>query len=224
MLGRLVLAAGLAIVAVFAFVGLYDFLAITRPVGARLLVVEGWMPSFAYREVAATFRDGGYARVLAVGVIREDGGAGGDPTEDFAVDKLVRNGISPNLIAKASYPAVQADRTYHAAMAVKAWLAAQRLPSTSIDVVTLGPHARRTRVLYEKALGDGVEVGVIAVNDFRIDSRHWWRTSQGARSVIGEAVGYVYARLLFSPSAYEAVSPPWGDGNGAPAVSGNAQR
>ena len=205
-----------ALAAAFAFVRLHDFLAISRPVGARLLVVEGWMPSFAYREVASAFRDGGYTRVVAVGVMKEDGGAGGDATEDFAVDKLIRNGVPPDVISKASYPAIQADRTYHAAMAVKAWLAQQRVPVTAVDIVTLGPHARRTRVLYEKALGDDVEVGVIAVRDFRIDPRHWWRTSQGARSVIGEAVGYVYARLLFAPSAYQAVTPPAGEDAGRP--------
>ena len=209
-LGWLFVLGVLALATAFAFVRLHDFLAITRPVGARLLVVEGWMPSFAYREAASVFRNGGYAKVVAVGVLKEDGAAGGDPTEDFAVDKLARNGVPQDVISKASYPAIQADRTYHAAMAVKAWLAEQPAPVTSVDVVTLGPHARRTRVLYEKALGDGVDVGVIAVRDFRIDPERWWRTSQGARSVIGEAIGYVYARFLFSPSAYQAVAPPEG--------------
>jgi hypothetical protein len=34
-----------------------------------------------------------------------------------------------------------------------------------INVITVGVHARRSRVLFEKALGPDVEVGVISVVD-----------------------------------------------------------
>ena len=37
----------------------------------------------------------------------------------------------------------------------------------------------------------------IPANDF--DERHWWRSSQGVRIVIGEVLAYGYARLLFHP-------------------------
>jgi hypothetical protein len=214
-LGWLVLVAVVALTATLAFRGLYAFLAITHPSGAPLLVVEGWMPTFAYREAAARFRDGGYDRLLAVGAFREDGESAADSAEAFGIDALTRFGVPPDRIATASSSAVQVDRTFHSAMAVKAWLASHGLARASIDVATLGPHARRTLVLYEKALGDEARVGVVALADFRIDPQHWWRTSQGARSVIGEAIGYVYARFLFSPAAYRAVAPPGGGNDDA---------
>jgi len=49
------------------------------------------------------------------------------------------------------------------------------------------------------ALGDDVKVGVISIPDTRFDPSAWWKTSEGARSVLTESIGYVYARVFFSP-------------------------
>ena len=72
---------------------------------------------------------------------------------------------------------------------------------SSFDIVTQGPHARRSRLLYEKAFGGDVEVGVIATEDPKYDPAHWWRSSEGVREVMSEAIAYGYARLFFHPSS-----------------------
>ena len=64
----------------------------------------------------------------------------------------------------------------------------------------MGPHARRTRLLFQEAFGSKVAVGVIAVPDDAYDPRHWWRSSEGVRDVVGEAIAYVYARFFFYPA------------------------
>ena len=66
-------------------------------------------------------------------------------------------------------------------------------------MITGGPHARRSRLMFEKALGKGVTVGVMAIPANDYDERHWWHSSQGVRIIIGEALAYAYARLLFYP-------------------------
>jgi hypothetical protein len=66
-----------------------------------------------------------------------------------------------------------------------------------MDVVTLGAHARRSRLLFQKALGDEFQVGVIAIEDRQFDPNHWWQSSAGVRRVIDELVAYLYARTLF---------------------------
>jgi hypothetical protein len=71
--------------------------------------------------------------------------------------------------------------------------------TTSVDIVSIGPHARRSRLLYQKALGDKVKVGVIAIEDKRFDPDHWWQSSVGVRSVMGETIAYLYARFFFWP-------------------------
>jgi hypothetical protein len=44
-----------------------------------------------------------------------------------------------------------------------------------------------------------VVVGTLAIPDNEYDERRWWKTSEGVRTVIGEALAYVYARVLFHP-------------------------
>jgi uncharacterized SAM-binding protein YcdF (DUF218 family) len=66
-------------------------------------------------------------------------------------------------------------------------------------LITGGPHARRSRLMFQKALGKGVIVGVISIPADDYDERHWWHDSQGVRVIIGESLAYAYARLLFYP-------------------------
>ena len=71
------------------------------------------------------------------------------------------------------------------------------MPVRSINVVTEDVHARRTRLLFQKALGNDVAVGIISVPNPDYDARHWWRYSEGVKDVFAESVAYIYARLLF---------------------------
>ena len=70
---------------------------------------------------------------------------------------------------------------------------------TAVNVLTEDVHARRTRLLFEMALGPGVKVGIIAVPNADYEAARWWRYSEGVRSVLGESIAYVYARFFFFP-------------------------
>jgi hypothetical protein len=179
--------------------GLSAFLAVSSPIGGQFLVVEGWMPTYVYREAAAQFRKGGYGRVIAVRVTRDDAGIESDLPEHSGAEKMIDFGVPSDLVSTAASEEVYRDRTFHAATAVKLWLQQQGFRDASVDLVTLGPHARRSRLLYEKALGDGVRVGVISIEDRRFDPDHWWRSSNGVRTVVDELIAYLYARIVFSP-------------------------
>jgi hypothetical protein len=193
--GRLLILATVAVLTVILARGLCVFLAITDPVGGQFLVVEGWMPAYAYREAAAQFHKGGYRKVIATGALDWD--ATGELREYFEGETLIRFGVPRDLVETTSSGEVQHDRTFHSAMAVKRWLQEQGLRTTSIDVFTIGPHARRSRLLYQSALGKEVKVGVIAAEDRRYDPNHWWQSSAGVRTVVGESIAYLYARILF---------------------------
>ena len=179
--------------------GLGNFLAVSEPVQGRYLVVEGWMPAFAYQYAREVYGRGHYQRVISAGAIPDFALSNGRPREFAAVGSLEAAGIPRSVIVEALGAPVHQDRTYHSAINVRRWLASQGITSASVDVVTLGPHARRSRLLFEKALGTGVRVGVLAAPDPRVDLAHWWRTSEGVRSVLGETIAYVYARLFFDP-------------------------
>jgi hypothetical protein len=66
--------------------------------------------------------------------------------------------------------------------------------------LTEDAHARRTRLLYQKAFGKKVAVGIIAVSNPDYNPTQWWRYSDGVREVIGESIAYIYARFFFYPS------------------------
>ena len=72
-------------------------------------------------------------------------------------------------------------------------------PVRSVNVLTEDMHARRTRVLFEEALGKNVAVGVIAVANLDYDASRWWHYSDGLQNVVSEFAAYIYARLVFYP-------------------------
>jgi len=74
----------------------------------------------------------------------------------------------------------------------------------SINVVTEDAHARRTRLLFQKALGNDVRVGIISIPNPDYDAKHWWRYSEGVREVIGEGIAYTYAKVF----PYQSEAPP----------------
>jgi uncharacterized SAM-binding protein YcdF (DUF218 family) len=88
------------------------------------------------------------------------------------------------------------ERTYSSAIALRDWFR-DDTPVDTINVVTEGAHARRTRLLYQKAVGRNVTVGIIAVSNPAYNPKQWWRYSDGVREVIGESIAYIYAKFFF---------------------------
>ena len=174
-----------------------NFLAVSEPGGGEYLVVEAWMPAYTYQVAAELWNTGRYRRVIAVRAVPDDALPGAGVTDYSAVGSLVRAGVPREVIVDAAGAGIQKDRTFHSAMNLRHWLESANITTASVDVLTLGPHARRSRLLFRKALGERFEVGVIAVADRRFDANHWWRTSEGVRSVLGEFIAYLYARFFF---------------------------
>jgi hypothetical protein len=197
----LVLAAGCAAV---AWCKAHAFLAVTRPVAAEVLIIEGWIPDYALDEAVEEIRAKDYRRVLTCGGITKDGWRKVPKytAADWAAERLTRRGITNGLFAVPCR--VEAgDRTYQSALAVRRWFATNAPAAAAVNVVTLGPHGRRTRLLFEKGLGGGVKVGIIALRDRDYDPGRWWQSSDGVRQVVGEMIAYVYARCFFFPSDAE---------------------
>jgi hypothetical protein len=94
---------------------------------------------------------------------------------------------------------VRVDRTYACAVALKNWFRQNGIAETNVNVISMGAHSRRTRLLFSKAFGKEYRVGVISLENRGYDPKKWWESSDGVRTVTGEAIGYCYARLLFRP-------------------------
>jgi hypothetical protein len=114
---------------------------------------------------------------------------------------LVAMGLETNLVVALPFRNSVRDRTYAAALGVKDWLEANAPTVRVVNLYSLGPHSRRSHLLYEKALATGrvraVRVGVMAHPDEWYDPERWWAYTEGFKNVTSEAIAYLYARLLF---------------------------
>lgn len=193
-----------ALAAIAGFIGVrtvHVFLAPTHSVPGGVLVVEGWLPDYCLEEAVAESRRNHYDALFVTGGLIGPIVPGPRFTyADLGATKLEKLGATtPAPQAVPSQDAYR-DRTYMSAITLRDWLKAHQLHPTKVNLVSIGPHSRRSRLLFEEALGPDVEVGIIAAKDLRYDERHWWRSSEGFRSVVDELVAYAYARIVFSPA------------------------
>jgi hypothetical protein len=179
--------------------GLYPFLAQQTPHDAGAFVVEGWLDDDSLSEVLHQYGAHHYSVVYATGHPVEPGSRIRDygTYANYGAARLRELGL-PNVVAVPS-PARARDRTFSSAVALRDWLRGHGGVPREITVFTAGPHARRSRLLFQKAFRDAADVGVIAAEPREYDTRRWWVSSAGFREVTGEAIAWLYARLLFWP-------------------------
>ena len=178
-----------------------SFLAVTDPVAGGALVVEGWAPDYALEEAVTEFRRHHYTRLYVVGVPLERGAPLSEykTYAELGAATLLKLGLDRDNVQAVPTPAVRQDRTYASALALKQWLQQHNAVPAELNLISLGPHARRSRLLFQEAFGRDARVGIIALDDRDYDPAHWWKSSQGVRTVTDELIAYGYARLLFHP-------------------------
>lgn len=179
------------------------FLAVDAPAGRGVLVVEGWIPRSALRRAAEEARRGTYRAVLVSGgPILDAPAASSDAfvTHAERAAAFLRS-LDVGGLEIVAVPAAETrrDRTYESARAVRRWLEARGWRADAVDVYTAGPHARRSRALYRRALGDGAVIGVRSAPPPEYDLARWWRSSAGAKDVLGEAIGWAWMECCFWP-------------------------
>jgi DUF218 domain-containing protein len=192
---------GLLIASAFGLVrGIYSFLAVSEPLQARVLVVEGWMPESGIRQAAVIYRAGGYEHVVTTGgPISEFEHPSAASYAERARNVLVQMGVPGELVVAVPAPASAQDRSFLNAVMLRNWLVQSGWTVESLDVVSQGPHCRRSRMLYRMAFGNAVPVGMIAAMPSEYDPAAWWRTSVGAKDVLGETISWVWTVLFFHP-------------------------
>ncbi len=206
--GALLLALVALASALLALRGLGSYLAADAPAagrdgkGARTLIVEGWLEEDALDDAIALIARGSYERVVM----------SGGPIEGWREDqrwpdvrrarrrlpapawrKPGRRRAGAEVAAGPQLP----QRRRRARLAAPA--AGPR--STRSISSRRGVHARRSRLVYRIAFGPEVEVGVLAAPPRRYALDRWWATSDGAKSVLDEAIGLAWTTCCFRPPA-----------------------
>jgi uncharacterized SAM-binding protein YcdF (DUF218 family) len=201
--GRLIVASALLLVGALVLEGVYPFLAITHRVNANILVVEGWIHEYGIRAAVKEFQSNHYEHVFTTGgPVAGSGGYINDfyTSASVGADLLRKNGLANGSVQEVPSRVMDRDRTYGSAVALRNWFRDHNMTVWRLNVVTEDLHARRTRLLFQKAFGKDVKVGVIAVANVDYPANRWWHYSQGLKDVVSESAAYLYARLLFFPS------------------------
>ena len=190
-------------VLIFGFRNANTFLAVNNPMPDGVLVVEGWSPDYAMETAMSEVKRNPYHKLYVVGGPLEQGAPLSEykTFAELGAAILRQMGMSSNTVQAVPAPYVRRDRTYAAAIALRNWFRQRGDVPGAINLVSTGAHARRSRLMFEKAFGSGTRVGVMDIEDRDYDPRHWWKSSQGVRSVLDEMIAYGYARFLFSTSA-----------------------
>lgn len=206
----LLLALGLTLV--LGFKGIALFLAQTSPKHAEYLVVEGWQGEQGLQQALLVFNapKNNYKYLITTG---------GPNTQweqkvwsnyaDKSANYFVSHGLAATTVVSIPTPASAQNRTYLSAVMVRDWFAQRSIKVNELDVFSQGVHARRTHFLYELALPTS-SIGIYASEPEGYQLPSWWETSQGAKTVLTELIGFIWTICFFEPGAVGSHQEKWG--------------
>jgi uncharacterized SAM-binding protein YcdF (DUF218 family) len=181
--------------------GLYAFLAPNDPAGANILVVEGWLAPEELDQAIEVFRKGKYERIVTTGgpVAGWPGLSKDTVYAELAAAYLEKHGIRPEQILAVPAPRSAQERTFLSAVMFREAAKKQGMTLGAVDIFSAGPHARRSRLLFQMALGDDVRVGVLAARPESFNADAWWQSSSGVEQMFFQSFGYVWVKCCFWP-------------------------
>jgi hypothetical protein len=106
--------------------------------------------------------------------------------------RLMVAGIDSSLITAVPAVRVKINRTLTSAIAFRDWLNNTDIDIKGINIVSLGPHSRRTWMTYNKVLHKKYGIGIIAVPNRSFESSR----SRKVFRTLREAAGLLYYRIL----------------------------
>ena len=164
------------------------------------MVVEGWLPTFILTKAAQEFRAKRYSMLFSTGIAIDRGDFYWQEKTfaDMAAATMRHLGLDSHVVVAVPALPVKVDRTFASACALKRYFDSTGLRISGINVVSLGPHSRRSRLLFQKALGKKIKVGIYSYPDETYDPKRWWGSSNGFKATIDEIVSYCYSIVVFS--------------------------
>ena len=177
---------------------LHSFLAVTRPVQADVLVVEGWVPDTVLKAAIAEFHRSPYRVLVTSGGPRPRGHLTSDyPTyaEETGASLRILGFPASKLIEAPGAPTMR-NRTFHSAQAVRDKLADLGITPVGLNVITEGAHARRTWTVFCRVFDRPGKVGVISCEPVEYDPARWWASSEGAKHTLIETIGWLHDFLF----------------------------
>lgn len=176
---------------------IHSFLALSKPVNSKILIVEGWVPDYCLEEVYKFYKVQPLTKIFITGGPLEQGSYLKEFKTFAALGAatLKQLGIPDSILIEIPAPYVQKDRTYTSALAFKKWFLSNNKQFSSVNIITLGIHARRSSILFQNVLEKSLDVGVISIVDKDYNPDAWYTSSCGVKMVITEIISYLYTKV-----------------------------
>jgi hypothetical protein len=114
---------------------------------------------------------------------------------ELARKKLLTMGIDSNLVIAIPCKSVKINRTLESALAVRDWFITSNMEVKGINIESLGTHARRTWMTYNKILNKKCEIGIISIPNNKDRYSRVYRILKTLR----ESFGLVYYWFILIP-------------------------
>ena len=181
--------------------GAYPYLAAeSRLPKADVVLIEGWVSDDAVAQAKRELEAGRCDLICTAGVDLDKGShlLEWKDWATLAAETLKAMGVPEDKILSAPGGAIRRHRTYVGFEKAREKLATLNKTPIRINVITEGPHGRRSITVARKVFGDTATIGVISVEPSSYEPKHWWTTSNGLKGVFMELVGSSYERFADS--------------------------
>jgi hypothetical protein len=118
-----------------------------------------------------------------------------DSYAEMAANYFTDRGLSPNIIIPVPNLNQHIRRTYGNALALKEWFETNSVKVSSMNIVSLDYHSRRTWLIYNRLLGDNREVGIISAKNIQKESNPKAKTIY----IIRESLALLYYHIFILP-------------------------
>jgi hypothetical protein len=114
-----------------------------------------------------------------------------------AASQFIAWGIDSSKVISLPTPFVKWYRTFTSAVVVAEWLKNNHIPVKGVNICSEGNHARRTWLLYRRALQDSVCTGIISIPEPEYYKRNKMNLKFGVLNVWREFIAYLFMRYMF---------------------------
>ncbi len=176
---------------------LYDFLAISDPIRTEtecdVLVMEGWAPEMVVKVAAEIATKHDFDYVVSSGGVLDDWIALTDHEtySELGAHRLKLAGVRKPVMVVPPIPR-EVDRTRTDVRAVKLELERRGITPKTVTIVSRDVHMRRTKLVYRRTFGRGVEIRSFPAASGLYRADDWWESSAGVKTVIMEAISYIF--------------------------------
>lgn len=114
---------------------------------------------------------------------------------ELARNRLLSMGIDSSQIISTSGERVKINRTLTSALAFRDWLKQTNRNISGINIISMGAHARRTWMIYNRILKEKYPIGIIALPDDIYTQSRIYRLFKNIR----ETLGIIYYWIILIP-------------------------